>query len=81
MAHDYHEAWLLSAKITFQGENNMSFTILYGALTFLALIVIFAVTYKLKGWKTAFVTTGIAFILAAIAFIAAIYAITSVMSN
>lgn len=59
----------------------MSFTILYAALALLVLIVIFGLTYKIKGLKTAFVTTGIAFTASAILFVAVIYAIASTMPN
>jgi hypothetical protein len=54
----------------------MSFTILYAVLTLLALIVIFGVTYKIKGWKVAFLATGLAFILSALFLVALIYVIT-----
>ena len=54
----------------------MSFTGLYTLLTLLALIVIFGVTYKIKGWKVAFLTTGLAFILSALFLVALINVIT-----
>ena len=54
----------------------MSFTILYAMLTLLALIVIFGVTYKIKGWKIAFLATGLAFVLSALLLVALIYVIT-----
>lgn len=57
----------------------MSFTILYAAFALLVLIVIFGLTYKIKGLKTAIVTTGIAFTASAIFFVALIYAIVTMM--
>ena len=54
----------------------MSFTVLYAVLTLLALIVIFGVTYKLKGWKVAFLATGLAFLLSALLLSALIFVIT-----
>ena len=54
----------------------MSFTGLYAMLTLLALIVVFGVTYKIKGWKVAFLATGLAFILSALFLVALIYVIT-----
>jgi len=57
----------------------MSFTILYAAFSFLVLAVIFGVTYKIKGLKTAFLATGVAFFVSAVALVAIIYAITIAM--
>jgi hypothetical protein len=54
----------------------MSFTVLYAVLTLLALLVIFGVTYKLKGWKIAFLATGLAFVLSAVLLMGLIYVIT-----
>jgi hypothetical protein len=54
----------------------MSFTVLYAVLTLLALIVVFGVTYKLKGWRIAFLATGLAFVLSALFLVALIYVIT-----
>jgi hypothetical protein len=54
----------------------MSFTVLYAVLTLLALIVIFGVTYKLKGWKVAFLATGLAFLLSALLLSVLIFVIT-----
>jgi hypothetical protein len=54
----------------------MSFTVLYAVLTLLVLIVIFGVTYKIKGWKVAVLATGLAFILSALLLVALIYIIT-----
>ncbi len=59
----------------------MAFTILYAVLTLLVLIVVFGFTYKIKGLKTAFLATGIAFALFAVLLVATIYAITSAMPN
>lgn len=59
----------------------MSFTILYAALALLVLIVIFGLTYKIKGLKTAFAAASIAFVISAILFVAVIYAIASTMPN
>jgi hypothetical protein len=54
----------------------MSFTILYAALTLLALIVIFGVVYKIKGWKIAFLATGLAFVFSVLLLMGLIYFIT-----
>jgi hypothetical protein len=54
----------------------MSFTGLYAVLTLLVLIVVFGVTYRIKGWKVAFLATGLAFILSAFFLVALIYLIT-----
>lgn len=59
----------------------MSFTVLYAAFALLALIVIFGLTYKIKGIRTAFMITGIAFIVFAILLVATIYAIIGIMPN
>jgi hypothetical protein len=59
----------------------MSFTVLFAVSAFLALIIIFGLTYKMKGVKTALLTTGIAFVILAILFVATIYVIVSVMPN
>ncbi len=57
----------------------MNFTILYAALTLLALVVIFGLAYKIKGMKTALLAAGAALILAAVIFIASIQVITASM--
>jgi ABC-type uncharacterized transport system permease subunit len=57
----------------------MSFTVLYAVLTLLALVVIFGVTYKLKGWKLALLATGLAFVLSALLLTGLIYVITRSM--
>ncbi|HSL42233.1 MAG TPA: hypothetical protein VK897_02300 [Anaerolineales bacterium] len=59
----------------------MAFTILYAMLILLVLIVVFGFTYKVKGLKTAFLATGIAFILSVVLLVATVYAIVSVMPN
>jgi hypothetical protein len=59
----------------------MSFTVLYAALVLLALLMIFGFTYKIKGIKTAFVATGIAFVVFAVLGVAMIYAVVSAMLN
>jgi hypothetical protein len=59
----------------------MAFTVLVAVLALLLLVIIFGLTYKIKGLNTALITTGIAFVVLATLFIATIYAISSVMSN
>jgi hypothetical protein len=59
----------------------MAFTVLFAVLAFLALIIVFGITYKIKGVKIAFLTTGIALAILAILFVATIYIIVSVMPN
>lgn len=59
----------------------MPFTLLYALFTILALLIVFGVTYKIKGLKFAFITTGIAFIFSALLFVVTMYAIVSVMPN
>jgi hypothetical protein len=59
----------------------MSFTILYAVLALFVLLIIFGVTYKIKGFQTAFIATGVAFIILALVLVGVIYAITSVMPN
>jgi hypothetical protein len=59
----------------------MSFTVLFAVFALLVLIIIFGLTYKMKGVKTALITTGIAFVILAILFVATIYIIVSVMPN
>lgn len=54
----------------------MSFTILYAVLTLLALILVFVITYKIKGWKIAILATVLAMGLAFVFLIALIYMIT-----
>ena len=59
----------------------MSFTILFAAFVLFALLVIFGITYKIKGLKTALIATGVMFILSAVAYVAVIYLIVSAMPN
>lgn len=59
----------------------MAFTVLFVAFVLLTLLIIFGVMYKMKGLKTALITTGVAFILSAVAYIAVIYLIVSAMPN
>lgn len=59
----------------------MSFTILFAALVLFALLVIFGITYKIKGLKIALVATGVMFIISAAAYAAVIYLIVSAMPN
>jgi hypothetical protein len=54
----------------------MSFTVLYAVITLLALFIVFGVTYKIKGWKIAFLATGLAFVLSAVLLMGLIYIIT-----
>ncbi|MBN1451175.1 MAG: hypothetical protein JW963_09190 [Anaerolineales bacterium] len=46
----------------------MSFTILFALLTLILLVVVFLVTYKMKGLKFALIVTGITFIVLAVMF-------------
>lgn len=59
----------------------MSFTVLLAALALLALVVIFGVSYAVKGLKTAFIAPGVAFVIFAIALVGIIVAIVRVMPN
>ena len=59
----------------------MYFTALFAVSALLLLFIIFAVTYKAKGLKTAFITTGIAFVVFSVLLVATINAIVSIMSN
>jgi hypothetical protein len=54
----------------------MSFTVLYAVLTLLALIAIFGVTYKLKGWKLALLATEMAFLFSVLLLMGLIFIIT-----
>jgi hypothetical protein len=58
----------------------MPFTAILAILTLLGLVVVFGVTYKRKGLKTAFITTGIALVIFSILYGMTIYAIVSTMS-
>jgi hypothetical protein len=57
----------------------MSFTIVLLLLGLLGLVVVFGVTCKIKGLKTALIATGIAFVVFSILYVAAIYVIASAM--
>jgi hypothetical protein len=57
----------------------MPFTALFAVFALLALIVIFGLTLKIKGWRVALLATGIAAVVAALLFVGIIYAITSSM--
>ena len=59
----------------------MSFTAIFAVLAALGLIIIFGLTYKMKGLKTAVIAAGIASIVLVVLFVATIYAIASVMPN
>jgi hypothetical protein len=59
----------------------MSFTVLFAALAFLALIITFGLTYQQKGLKTAFLAAGIAFIAFAILFASILFVIANSMAN
>lgn len=57
----------------------MSLTVLFVMFALLALIVIFGLTYKIKGLKTAFITTGVAFVVFTLLFVAMIQVIVNAM--
>ena len=57
----------------------MYFTIVLSFLCLLGLVVIFGVTYKIKGLKAALIATGIAFFVFSILFVAVIYVIANSM--
>ena len=59
----------------------MSFTLLFSALSFLALIVVFGVSYARKGLKTALIATGIAFALIALLLAGLVFVIVNSMPN
>ena len=59
----------------------MSFTAIFAVLAVLGLIIIFGLTYKMKGLKTALIAAGTASIVLVVLFVATIYAIASVMPN
>ena len=58
----------------------MSITIILAMLALLGLGIVFAVSYKIKGWKVAFITTGIALVVFSILYVMIIFAIASAMS-
>ena len=57
----------------------MSFTILFAALAFLALVVVFGVSYARKGLKTALLATGAAFVLSALLLAGRVFVIVNSM--
>ena len=57
----------------------MSFIVILPLLALLGLAVVFGVTYKRNGLKTAFIATGVAFAIFLILFVAAIYVSASAM--
>ncbi len=57
----------------------MGLTGLFAIFALLALVVIFGITYKVKGLKAAFIATGMAFVISSILYGAAIYAIVNAM--
>ncbi len=58
----------------------MSFTIILALLALLGLAVIFGLTFKVKGLKAAFITSGIALAAILILYVVTIFAIASAMS-
>ena len=59
----------------------MSFTMLFAIFAVLALIVIFVIAYKVKGLRTALISTGVAFAVLAVTLVAAIALIVNSMPN
>ena len=57
----------------------MTFTIALAIFALAVLGIIFGVTYKIKGLKFAFITSGITLVVFAILYVATIYAIISTM--
>jgi len=57
----------------------MFFTIILALLALLGLAAVFGVTYRIRGWRAAFITTGIAVVVFSILYVVIIYAIVSVM--
>jgi len=57
----------------------MTFFILYAALDLAGLILIFGLTSKFRGWKTALITTGAAFVLSLVVLVVTINLITAGM--
>lgn len=57
----------------------MSFTIVLPILGLLGLVVVFGVTYKIKGLKAALIATGIAFVVFSMLYVAAIYVVANAM--
>lgn len=59
----------------------ISFTALSAGFILFALLILFGLTYKFKGLKTAFIATSVALVVSVIVFAAAIYAIVRVIPN
>ena len=57
----------------------MSLTIILAALALVGLLIVFVAAYLLKGWKIAFLSTGIAAIVFSILYILTIIIIVRVM--
>lgn len=57
----------------------MPVTILLIPLVLFVLVVLFAITYKAKGLKTALITTGVALVISSILYAALIAAIVNAM--
>jgi hypothetical protein len=57
----------------------MTFTSLFAMFALLMLVVIFGITYKVKGLKAAFIATGMTFVISSFFYVAAIYAIVNAM--
>lgn len=57
----------------------MPFTILFALLALILLVVVFLVTYKMKGLKFALIVTGITFIVLAVIFMVLIGMMISAM--
>ncbi|CAG0929368.1 hypothetical protein TFLX_01283 [Thermoflexales bacterium] len=57
----------------------MPFTAVLAVFALMALATIFGLTYKSKGLKSAFITTGIAFIISAVWYVATIQVLVSAM--
>jgi len=59
----------------------MSFTVLFAVLSVLTLIVVFAVTFAIRGLKTALIAAGMTFIVIAVLFAGLLYVIVNAMAN
>lgn len=57
----------------------MSFTILYPVVVLFALLIVFVIAFKIKGWKTAFLATGVTFVFFVLLFMALIFMIVNSM--
>lgn len=58
----------------------MSLTILLAGFFFILLVIVFGLSFLIKGWKTALIATGISFVLFAALFLAIIQVIVSSMN-